>query len=86
MVKNLREVSMPHELTITQSNVAAGLDAQATQEDAFSVQLWEPGLKPTPNEWGQPIRGAKAYTRNVVDTATGRDPQTKPSWVTQTLR
>ena len=35
------------------------------------------------SEWVQPIRGAKACTRNVVNAATGRRPQTKPSWVAQ---
>src|ERR1700722_11077652 len=39
--------------------------------------------KTQPNEWVQPIRGAKAYTRNVVNAATGRHPQTKPSRVAQ---
>jgi hypothetical protein len=38
---------MPQELTNTQSNVTAGLDAQVHREDASSVQRWEPGLKPS---------------------------------------
>jgi hypothetical protein len=34
------------ESTNTQSYVAADLDARTTQEDASTVQNWEPGMKP----------------------------------------
>jgi hypothetical protein len=67
MVKNLREVSMPQELTITQSNVTAGLDAPATQEDASSVQRWEPGLKPSRMN-GHSLLEARRHTRAMLST------------------
>ena len=34
----------------------------------------------------QPVRCAKEYTCDVVNAATGRDPQTEPSGVAQTSR
>ena len=58
---------MPQELTNTQSNVTAGLDAQATQEDASSVQRWEPGLKPTRMN-GDSLLEARRHTRAMLST------------------
>jgi hypothetical protein len=57
---------MPQESTNTQSIVTAGLDAQATQEDASSVQRWEPGLKPSRVN-GYSLE-ARRHTRAMLST------------------
>jgi hypothetical protein len=58
---------MPQELTNTQSHVTAGLDAQATQEDASSVQRWEPGLKPSRMN-AYSLLEARRHTRAMLST------------------
>jgi hypothetical protein len=64
---------MPRELTNTQSIVTAGLDAQATQEDASNVQRWEPGLKPS-RTMGYSLADGRRHTRSMVPApATQRD-------------
>ena len=58
---------MPQESTNTQINVTAALDAQATQEDASSVQRWEPGLKPSRIN-GRGLLDARRHTRAMLST------------------
>jgi hypothetical protein len=58
---------MPQESTNTQSIVTADLDAQATQEDASGVQLWEPGLKPSRINGRSPL-DARRHTRAMLST------------------
>jgi hypothetical protein len=58
---------MPQELTNTESVVTAGLDAQAHQEDAPSVQRWEPGLKPSRTA-GYSLAGGRRHTRAMLPT------------------
>ena len=58
---------MPQESTNTQSIVTAGLDAQAIQEDASSVQRWEPGLKPSRIN-GRSLLDAQRQTRAMLST------------------
>jgi hypothetical protein len=58
---------MPQESTNTQSIVTADLDAQATQEDASSVQRWEPGLKPSRIN-GRGLLDARRHTRAMLST------------------
>jgi hypothetical protein len=58
---------MPQELTNTQSNVTADLDAQVTQEDASSVQRWEPGLKPSRIN-GYSLLDGRRHTRAMSST------------------
>jgi hypothetical protein len=58
---------MPQESTNTQINVTAALDAQATQEDASSVQRWEPGLKPSRMN-GYSLLEARRHTRAMLST------------------
>jgi len=53
--------------TNTQSNVTVGLDARATQEDASSVQRWEPGLKPSRMN-GYSLLEARRHTRAILST------------------
>ena len=72
---------MPQELTNTQSILTAGLDAQATQEDASNVQRWEPGLKPS-RMTGYSLAGGRRHTRAMLPT---RQPSAKqklnlPAW------
>jgi hypothetical protein len=56
---------MPQELTNIQSIATAGLDAQATQVDASSVQRWEPGLKPSRMN-GYSLLEARRHTRAML--------------------
>ena len=58
---------MPQELTNTPSHVTVGSDAQATQEDASSVQPWEPGLKPSRMN-GYSLLEARRHTRAMLST------------------
>jgi hypothetical protein len=58
---------MPQELTNTQTTVTAGLDAQATQEDAANVERWEPGLKPSRMN-GCSLLDARRDTRAMLPT------------------
>jgi hypothetical protein len=58
---------MPQELTNTQSNVTAGLDAQATQENASTIQRWEPGLKPSRMN-GYSLSDGRRHTRAMLPT------------------
>jgi hypothetical protein len=51
--------------TNTQSMVSAGLDAQATQEDAPNVQRWEPGLKPS-RMMGYSLSDGRRHTRALL--------------------
>src|ERR1700722_8327584 len=67
MLKNRVEVSMPQESTNTQSIVTADLYAQATQEDASSVQRREPGLKPSRMN-GYSLLEARRHTRAMLST------------------
>jgi hypothetical protein len=67
MLENRVEVSMPQESTNTQSIVTADLYAQATQEDASSVQRWEPGLKPSRMN-GHSLLEARRHTRAMLST------------------
>jgi hypothetical protein len=65
---------MPQELTNTQSNVTAGLDAQVHREDASSVQRWEPGPKPSRMN-GYRLLEARRHTRAMSSTRQRATPK-----------